>query len=307
MAEAEARKTLGGESSMDTIELRKRLVRVEQRRKCEEFRKAALDLAIFQYHRMWLNFDGPVREMIKKNNGKLSCKIIGLIASEYNIGRTVKLIPDDDITCESTKQKVRDKNLSKICNKFKKSAKKSRSLVARANTIKNIAKSIHKTITLENCKIDSYKKQGENRDKYLPVSYASKLSWFFAPDDWTVFDNYVANAMGAKGNAKSGETSASRMINYYKKLQCAGFQGVVNRVSVNLAAAKLSYLPAERIIDIYLWAFGADMDSFCTTWKFAMCHKAVLDESIADKLQAARNDMDWIATECALLPIPAHG
>ncbi len=85
-----------------------------------------------------------------------------------------------------------------------------------------------------------------------PRSTVSKLLWFVAPTDWTVYDSFAAK--GAK--ARSSPIGRDPFLDYYSRLERAEFGTVVAEIQRLLREAGITDLQAERIVDWELMRRG---------------------------------------------------
>ncbi len=87
----------------------------------------------------------------------------------------------------------------------------------------------------------------------LTTSATSKFSWFIWPDNWTMFDKFVAGAVLGASNSNS----ISRFLKFYLTLEQRGWTSILtcvrNKISQRNPLYKFDILLAERTIDKYLW------------------------------------------------------
>lgn len=92
------------------------------------------------------------------------------------------------------------------------------------------------------------------------VSAVTKLMWFLAPDDWTMFDTIVSRGMRKTlKDARPKEPRAGRRSDsqkYYDRLQLLGFGHAVREMRGILSKSVMPQLRAERIIDSYFLLMG---------------------------------------------------
>ncbi|NKL87332.1 hypothetical protein [Rhizobium leguminosarum] len=82
------------------------------------------------------------------------------------------------------------------------------------------------------------------------VSGVTKLSWFIAPQGWTMFDRLAAEALGIKSG-----TARKKAAKFYERLTKVEFIGLAKEMNAALDHNGLAaeHFHAERIVDQYLW------------------------------------------------------
>ncbi len=81
-------------------------------------------------------------------------------------------------------------------------------------------------------------------------SAVSKWLWFRAPDNWYIYDQLAARAVGA------GTSSVRGMRGFFAILQSCDVQAIHDRIAAIIIASGLDLRP-ERVIDKFLWLAGA--------------------------------------------------
>ena len=89
----------------------------------------------------------------------------------------------------------------------------------------------------------------------LPLSAASKLSWFTWPSGWTMFDTFACATV-----RPVGKPGPERFKDFYRRLDSAGFAKTADEIRHHLPSCANPLL-AERVIDSFLvHANAADLD-----------------------------------------------
>lgn len=193
--------------------------------------------AVVEHVRSWIGQDGPLRRAIVAK-GKLDGVTLRRIAITYNVNRGIR-----------AKEAGGDAEaLAKLINE---ASPWPTDLVDRAQKCKAIAR--------------------EAEEKYthgIQYSAITKFSWFAQPNGWTVYDRFVARAMGVHNLDNS-----IRMVEFYKKLQKCHFQIIAAQVQTELDRKPFMELRGTRVLDILLMLTGAKRSPLVEEHSFAerMC------------------------------------
>jgi hypothetical protein len=93
------------------------------------------------------------------------------------------------------------------------------------------------------------------------ASLASKTVWFLKPDNWTMYDNFAANGIGAHGNK-----SEIKMNNFYERLDAFEVSALWESYRKTLTTSSFRFLWPERITDKLLMVLGRPLRQF--TFRF---------------------------------------
>ena len=117
--------------------------------------------------------------------------------------------------------------------------------------------------------------------RYNLVSGLTKLFWFTQLRNWTMFDDFAARAIDAKGSA------IVQGREFYGKLEGAEFASVAKALnsSIQRSDAALQGLHGERVIDKFLWLTGAPASVRSQAMASASLYLEALGTGLGDKLR----------------------
>ncbi|MET4085626.1 hypothetical protein [Bradyrhizobium sp. S3.5.5] len=196
--------------------------------------------AVVDHVRTWLGEDGPFRHAIERQNGRLDGVTLRRIAIVYNVNRGIrKGEAGVDIHANA---------LAEMINEVRDWPS---DLRARAERCLDVARTA----------------QSRGHTKELQASALTKLSWFVEPAQWTVYDRFVARAMGVKAQA----TTEEKVTRFYAALEERGFPGLAKKIQDQLDDRPTMPLFGARVLDKLMMLSGARMsqvswaDSFVLT------------------------------------------
>lgn len=197
--------------------------------------KQELFWATARYIRVWIEFDGILRQTISRSN-KLTPELVRKIAIRYYV---VRGIPNPKPNAPDKFAK----GIASLVNSYR-SRMLDSELAQRALY----------------CEAIAIKAQDSNLTQSLQISAITKFAWFLVPENWTPFDKYAAN-----GIRVSQSNNKSRMKSFYEKLDDLGFLDIASRMQLVLNKTSFPQLPAARILDEPLMMRGGrfrKLDSF---------------------------------------------
>jgi hypothetical protein len=184
-------------------------------------------LAVVEHYRWWLGEDQiDVRRIAK--TGKIDPETVRAIARRYNVNRGIRKRND--------KRDTEARGIAKLLNNAAK--RWPTGLVERAEKCSKVAE-----------KAKRYGYTGGHL-----ASAITKLMWFVKPNGWTMYDGFAATGLGIER-----KEARERMPEFYRELENRGFREIVADINRTLRATPLLNLKPERVIDKYLWLWGAPM------------------------------------------------
>lgn len=181
--------------------------------------------AVVEHARTWIAEDGPFRLVIEKQNGRIDGVTLRRIAIAYNVSRGVNR---RDLKADTSAEAI-----ARLINKARPWPP---GLSDRARRCLKIAQKL---------------RADRHTDK-LQASAITKFSWFSEPADWTVYDRFVARAIGA-----TGKNTETRVLKFYATLEARGFPELARRVQADLDDCAPLPLVGARVLDKLMMLHGA--------------------------------------------------
>ncbi|MGR4844596.1 hypothetical protein ACIPSK_18550 [Rhizobium sp. LARHSG275] len=192
-------------------------------------------LAAIRYWWWWASHDLAYLKRIGQT-GAIDAQLVRSIAKDYGIARGIrkeKNDPDGEISAR------RATRIAEAVNRRNRDFSACESMTDRFNLCLDI--------------VTELKGNHDDNDRlthYDLVSGVTKLSWFVAPDGWTMFDRLAAEALGIKSG-----TAREKAVKFYERLANAEFAALTQEMNAALEHNGLAarHFHAERIVDQYLW------------------------------------------------------
>jgi hypothetical protein len=86
----------------------------------------------------------------------------------------------------------------------------------------------------------------------LQASAMTKFSWFAEPEEWTVYDRFVASAMKVRS-----QSTEARVLDFYATLQRRNFSKVAQQIQTELDEWPFMDLFGTRVLDKLMMLSGA--------------------------------------------------
>ncbi|WP_159946330.1 hypothetical protein [Rhizobium sp. 18065] len=209
--------------------------------------KAAL--ALVQYHRWWLSYDLLHISRVTRQANRLSGACVRSIAKNYGVARGIRSSGKD---AHGNYDNLAAERIAALINHHSDMGDFTGNLSSKFEICLNIVSELNPPERIE---------EAVTHNDF--VSGVTKLVWFVSPRHWTMFDSYAARAVKTKNSATGHQTvpfsTKQRGIDFYKRLQFAGFETLATDVNhwLSDAPAPFHLLSGERVIDAYLWQHGA--------------------------------------------------
>lgn len=192
-------------------------------------------LAAIRYWWWWASHDLAYLRRIDRGGG-LDADLVRSISKEYGVARGIRREKDDlngEINLRRA-QTIADEVNSRYAD------------LANSEDV-----STRFTVCLDI--VDQLKSTSDAEEAITPhdfVSGISKLSWFVAPEGWTMFDRLAAQALGIKSGSARDKAKT-----FYEQLESLKFVELTRRMNAALERDGIAdeHFYAERIVDQYLW------------------------------------------------------
>ncbi len=205
-----------------------------------EERERLLRIAFKEHFLRWMQGDSEDYHEIRHKGGvELKAPVLRRIAKRYHVNRGIRRLENDQ-------DDLIGKKLAEIlCSDAKKH--KGLSICKRWEATRELAKKCQDE--MENQLRDN--EQTPNGEVAPIVSAVTKLTWFLAPDGWTMFDRFAREALGVRETGAENQAEA-----FYRQLCERRFCKHVADVKKVLVDRHFNGLFGERVIDKYLMLAG---------------------------------------------------
>lgn len=183
--------------------------------------------AAIDYHRWWLTFDQIELWRQRETGGRLTAQSIRRIGSAYLVNRGIR-------------QLERDEGARRLADKLN-VISWPQGFAERSDCCVRLAQWAAETIV-----------SGETITKGHQVSAMTKLMWFLHPTGWTLFDRFVAKAVGVPAHLPRPEQARR----YYQALKNHGFETYASDANACVDTTLFPDFRSERVLDRYLMIKG---------------------------------------------------
>ncbi|MBY3585152.1 hypothetical protein HJA77_28940 [Rhizobium bangladeshense] len=198
-------------------------------------------LATIRYWWWWASHDLAYLKRVGQT-GRIDARLVRSIAKDYGIARGIRKEKNDldgEINAE------RATRIAEAVNRHHNKFIACDVMTDRFNLCLEI--------------VDKLSRGSDEHDRlthYDFVSGVTKLSWFIAPNGWTMFDRLAAESLGIKSG-----TARKKAAKFYERLIKSEFDALAKEMNAALEQDSLAseHFHAERIVDQYLWLSATDL------------------------------------------------
>ena len=203
---------------------------------CQAWRAKPLYWSTLAYQRAFWATDGAHRRLVENRQG-LTVPLLRRSGDEYRVNRWIPVADKSPIPAED-RLGIEDDPSARLYLRLLHEAQAhwpASGAVARATVCEAV--------------VMEAKRHGVSTSTL--ASATTKFMWFLRPDGWTVFDRLACQGMGI---APDKGTAAQRMLEFYARLECAGFEALAAEMDDEIGRSLLAGLPATRILDTLFMA-----------------------------------------------------